>query len=66
MIMTLIAITLGISILVVAKAVLSWLLSLSLFKVTQWYRFCCDRRDHYRAEQRHQKAVRNTHFSFGA
>lgn len=50
MIMMLIAASLGISVLVVAKVLLGWLLPFSLYKISRLWRYCCRRRDHYQAE----------------
>lgn len=50
MIMMLVALSLGISVLVVAKVVLTWLLSFSLYKISQLWYYCCGRRDHYQTE----------------
>ncbi len=50
MIMMLIAASLGISVLVVAKVVLSGVLSFSLYKVSRLWNLCCQRRDHYQSE----------------
>lgn len=55
MMMLLIAASLGLSILVVIKAVLGSLLSLSLYKVNQLHRFCCRKRDGYRELAEQQK-----------
>ncbi|HIJ23081.1 MAG: hypothetical protein HON68_09435 [Gammaproteobacteria bacterium] len=54
MIMALIALSLGVSILFVAKVVLSWVLSLSFFKIAQMRSYCCKRRNDYQQYARHQ------------
>ncbi|MBT3196639.1 MAG: hypothetical protein HN842_11275 [Gammaproteobacteria bacterium] len=56
MIMALVAVSFGISILLVVKMVLSWLLSLSLFKVVEWREYCCQRRNRYHQDARTTQA----------
>ncbi len=64
MMMMLIALTLGVSVLAVAKVVLSSLLSFSLYKISRLWRFCTGQRQRYQHEAYRKRLGLKGSYSF--